>query len=366
MKKTPLHSDHLALKAKMGEFAGYDMPLYYGEGVMAEHEWVRSQAGLFDVSHMGQLTVTGSGARAFFEKITPSSFGSLPDGRAKYTVMTNEQGGIVDDLIVTRRGPDHFFTVINAGCKDKDIAWMKSHLPAGLGFAVHDDRALLALQGPQAQAALRDVLHIDTEAMPYMWLIEAKMRDGAPIFVSRLGYTGEDGFEISVPSAAASGLWNSFLRHGAVKPIGLAARDSLRLEMGYCLYGHDIDDKTTPLEAGLSWVMGKDNQGYIGAAAVNARGAARCRVGVKLTDKGIARENSEIRDENDKPIGMLTSGGFSPTLKAAVGQGYVPAAYAQNGTKIFVHVRGRNIAAEVAAMPFVPARTKSMKTKQAA
>lgn len=364
-KFTPLHETHKSTGAKMGEFAGYDMPLYYGEGVMAEHEWVRSKAGIFDVSHMGQIILEGPGALAFVEKLTPSSFGSLPEGRAKYTVLTNSQGGIIDDLIITKRGPNKFFAVINAGCKEKDIAWIEENLPDNVKLTRLDDRALIAIQGPLAEAVLRETLKIDTEGMPYMWLIDSHFTDGTPIFVSRLGYTGEDGFELSVPASIADAVWVHLTRHGAVKPIGLAARDSLRLEMGYCLYGHDIDDKTTPVEAGLGWVMGKENKSFIGAGRVLTdleKGPKRKRVGVRLTEKGVAREGAEILDAKTmSKIGALTSGGFSPTLKEGIGQGYVDAAHAATGTKIFVHVRGRNIAATIADMPFVQANTKSMK-----
>ncbi len=364
-KFTPLHEAHKRMGAKMGEFAGYDMPLYYEAGVMAEHEWVRGKAGLFDVSHMGQIILEGQGAGAFVEKITPSSFGNLPEGRAKYTVLTNPQGGIVDDLIITKRGKDKFFTVINAGCKEKDIAWISENLPASVKLTRLDDRALIAIQGPQAEKVLRETLKIDLEGMPYMWLIDSKFTDGTPMFVSRVGYTGEDGFELSVPEDIADAVWVHLTRHGAVKPIGLAARDSLRLEMGYCLYGHDIDDKTTPVEAGLGWVMGKENKSFIGAGRVLTQledGVKRKRVGVQLKEKGVAREGVDILEAKAmSKIGTLTSGGFSPTLKEGIGQGYVDAAHSATGTKIFVSVRGRNIAAEIADMPFVKASTKSMK-----
>jgi len=364
-KFTPLHEMHKSLKAKMGEFAGYDMPLYYDQGVMAEHEWVRSKAGLFDVSHMGQVILEGPGATGFVEKITPSSFAGLPEGRAKYTVMTNPQGGIVDDLIITKRSPTKFFTVINAGCKEKDIAWMQENLPKDVKLTRLDDRALIAIQGPAAEQVLRDQLKIDAEGMPYMWLIDSQFTDGTPIFVSRVGYTGEDGFELSVPAKIADAVWVHLSRHGAARPIGLAARDSLRLEMGYCLYGHDIDDKTTPVEAGLGWVMGKENKSFIGAGHVLGqleKGPKKMRVGVRLTEKGVAREGVDILDAKTMAkIGTLTSGGFSPTLKEGIGQGYVDAAFAKTGTKIFVSVRGRNIAAVVADMPFMRANTKSMK-----
>lgn len=354
--KTALFDSHIAAGAKTGPFAGYDMPLYYKEGVLKEHEWVRSSAGLFDVSHMGQIYLEGPGVVAFLETITPSNFAKSAHGVAKYTVMTNPQGGIVDDLIITRVNDTKFFSVINAGCKEKDIAWMTDHLPADVKLTRLDDRALLALQGPKAEAALRDVLGINAADLGYMRLMFID-----DLIVSRLGYTGEDGFEISVPAMKAPDLWAKFLANPLVKPIGLAARDSLRLEMGYPLYGHDIDDKTTPLEADLGWVMGKGNERFIGATNVLGKTLARKRVGVKLTDKGIAREGAEIRNDKNDVIGMLTSGGHSPTLKSSIGMGYVDAAYTNPGTKIFVTVRGNNIAAEIAALPFIPARTKSAK-----
>ena len=364
MKQTPLHKAHKALNAKMGAFAGYDMPLYYADGVMKEHEWVRAQAGLFDVSHMGQVILEGPGVISFLEKITPSSFAALPHGRAKYTVMTNEKGGIVDDLIITRLGDRKFFAVINAGCKDKDLAWIRQHLPADVRLTTLDDRVLIALQGPLAERALKQVCGIEASDMPYMWLKEAALIDGTPVYLSRLGYTGEDGFELSVPAQKAENLWNEFIKHPGVRPVGLAARDSLRLDMGYCLYGHDIDDATTPVEAGLSWVMSRDNAGYIGAEHVK-QDPARRRVGVRLLDKGVAREGTKLLDNAGKEIGLLTSGGFSPTLKESIGQGYVSSDKAKAGTKIFADVRGRRIAAEVADLPFVQPKTKSMK-KQAA
>jgi aminomethyltransferase len=352
MKNTPLHDNHLNLKAKMGEFAGYDMPLYYEAGVMAEHNWTRTHAGLFDVSHMGQAFFTGKGVQEFFERITPSSFGAAPHGRA-----------IVDDLIVTKVADDKYFAVVNAGCKDKDFAWMRQHLPETVKMELLPGRALIALQGPQAQEVLRDVLHVDAEGMPYMWFMQTQVFHSIPVFISRLGYTGEDGFEISVPEEQAAAIWAQFVAHGAVKPVGLAARDSLRLEMGYPLYGHDIDDTTTPVEAGLSWVMGKDNKGFIGAENVLPqleKGPGRMRVGLKLIDKGIAREGAEIMD-GPNIVGALSSGSHSPSMNMAIGMGYVPSSLAAPGTKVVVNVRGRALAAEVVSLPFMKARTKSMK-----
>lgn len=364
MKKTPLHAAHISLAAKMGPFAGYDMPLYYSDGVMKEHEWTRSHAGLFDVSHMGQVMVTGSGACRFWEYVTPSSYAKLPDGRAKYSVLTNEKGGCIDDLIVTRMGAERFFAVVNAGCKDKDIPWLRGHLPADATMDVLEDRALIALQGPEAERALRDVLGIDTADMPYMWGMET-----GGMIISRLGYTGEDGFEVSLPECDAAKIWDRLLAHPSVKPVGLAARDSLRLEMGYPLYGHELSDDISPVEAGLQWIIAKDHEDYIGAKTIRQQmesGLQRIRVGIRLIDKGIAREGTEIRSpDDDCVIGTLCSGGFSPTLKYAIGMGYVPPSLAVPGTKLFVNVRGNNIAAEITAMPFVPAHTKSMKKKAA-
>ncbi len=366
--KTALHELHLELGAKMGPFAGYDMPLYYDLGVMKEHLWVRESCGLFDVSHMGQVMIKGAGARELLERLTPSPYKKLGIDRTKYTVLTNEQGGIIDDLMVTKTGEDSFHLVINAGCKDKDIAWIKEHLSDDLEFIYFDDWALLALQGPKAEVALKNALGIDTSDMPYMAMIPAQF-EGKDIYVSRLGYTGEDGFEIAVQNDSAANMARKLLAEEAVKPIGLAARDSLRLEMGYCLYGHDIDAETSPIEADLGWVTSKNNEGFIGADVVlkhKSEGTPKKRVGVRLTGKGVAREGAEIRNEADEIVGTLTSGGHSPSLGQSIGQGYVPADMAAPGTKIFVNVRGRNIAAEVAHMPFMPAQTKSMKKKEEA
>jgi aminomethyltransferase len=370
MRKTALHQSHIDLGAKMGEFAGYDMPLFYKEGVIKEHEWTRESCGLFDVSHMGQGHVKapeGSNAALdYVQKLTPSSFENLGFFRTKYTVLLNEQGGIIDDLMIAKTAPHEFHFVINAGCKDKDIAWMKKQLPSGLEFKHYDDWALLALQGPKAEAVVREALGIDLSGLAYMGVWA---KDDDTMFISRLGYTGEDGFEISLENKNAPALWNKLLAHDAVKPVGLAARDSLRLEMGYALYGHDIDETTSPVEADLTWVMGKQAKGYFGYDRISKElqnGPSRKRVGIKLLDKGVAREGAEIRDASDKKIGTLTSGGFSPSLKESIGMGYIETAHAKPGAKIFVNVRGRNIPAEISALPFVPAKTKTAKKQEAA
>lgn len=370
MKKTPLHTHHLALDAKMGEFAGYDMPLYYKDGVMKEHEWVRENAGLFDVSHMGQIMLTGTGIAAFWEKLTPSNFTNKSDGRAQYTVLLNDDGGMIDDLIVTRMEEDRFFAVVNAGRKDVDLPWIKQNLPANIALDYWETQGLIALQGPKSEAVVQKTLNVDLSDLPYMHATEVTLEDGTPLLISRLGYTGEDGFEISIAPEKAGWLWDTLLGHDSVKPIGLAARDSLRLDMGYPLYGHDIDETTSPLEADISWIIRKSaNDGQKWSPRIareQQNGITRKRVGVRITGKGIAREGAELRNLNDEKIGILTSGGFSPSLKCAVGQGYIETGHADTGTEIFVNVRGRNIEAVIADMPFVPAQTKSMKPKKAA
>ncbi len=363
MLKTPLHAAHIALGAKMGEFSGYDMPLYYADGVLKEHEWTRTHAGLFDVSHMGQVIVEGPGTTGFLQKITPSTFESVREGVAKYTVLTNEAGGILDDLIITRIGVEKFFVVLNAGRKHQDIAWMQKNLLPSVRFDYSDEQALIALQGPESEKVLKEVFFFDAGPMNYMSAKHTQFH-GIDVFVSRLGYTGEDGFEVSVPAAKVSEIWTALLKNPAVKPIGLAARDSLRLEMGYPLYGHDIDETTSPVEAGIAWVIAKDRADYIGASVIQdhlKNRTQRKRIGIRLLDKGIAREHSDLYTEAGEKIGMMTSGGFSPTLKQSIGQGYVQNQYAGMGQKIFVDVRGRKIAAEVAGLSFVPARTKSVK-----
>ncbi|MFW0777776.1 MAG: glycine cleavage system aminomethyltransferase GcvT [Rickettsiales bacterium] len=365
-KRTPLYDDHVALGAKMCPFAGYDMPINYKLGVIKEHEWTREKAGMFDVSHMGQAIVRGAKATEFFEHITPSSFANLANGRAKYTVLTNEQGGIIDDLIITRFNDETFFVVFNAGRKEGDIAWMQKNLPQGVSFEELKDRALIALQGPKAAHVLMQEL--DDEGvtnLPYMSAVQAEW-DDEDLYVSRLGYTGEDGFEISVPVDMALSFWKALLAYDEVETIGLAARDSLRLEMGYPLYGHDLSEETSPIEASIGWVIGKDNTGFIGADNIlpQRENCPRRRVGVKIEGAGIAREGAMIY-VGDKKIGELTSGGFSPSLKVAIGQGYVTSEYAKEGTKIEVEVRGKRIPASIHGLSFVSAKTKSSQLKKA-
>ena len=347
----------------MGEFAGYDMPLFYEGGVMEEHLWTRSKAGVFDVSHMGQIILEGPEAMALLHTITPSSFVKTPPMMAKYTVLTNKDGGIIDDLIVTKITDTKFFAVINAGCKEKDISWIDENLPDSVEMKRLDDRGLIALQGPAAEKVLHEVLYLDILQLKYMRMVQID-----DLYISRLGYTGEDGFEISLPAEHAPTFWERLCEHGDVQPIGLAARDSLRLEMGYCLYGHDIDDTTSPVEADLAWVIGKDADEFIGSKRILdelENGASRKRVGVMLTDKGVAREGAKILSSEGYEIGVLTSGGFSPSLQKSIGQGYVPPLYAEEGTEVLLEVRGRQIKAEISKLPFLPAKVKTATSKKA-
>jgi aminomethyltransferase len=366
MKITALNQTHRSQNAKMVEFAGYDMPVQYADGMLKEHEWVRSgNVGLFDVSHMGQVILQGEGVAEFLSKITPTSFVNAPNALARYTILTNENGGIIDDLIITRLSEDKFFVVINAGCKEKDIAWIKKHLPSNISFTHLEDRSLIAVQGEKAQEILQNLIADKNLAdLPYMNMGEFKLKNGQEVYVSRTGYTGEDGFEVSIKNDAAADFWSNLCEDDSVQPIGLGARDSLRLEVGYPLYGHDLNDETTPIEAALSWVMTKEHSGFFGYDKImehKQNGVTRKRVGVKLIERGIAREGSEIVNKDGDKIGELTSGGFSPNLKTSIGQGYVKIEYSKKGQEVFVMVRGRKIKAEIASPVFVAARTKSLK-----
>lgn len=364
MKKTPLHALHVEQKAQMAEFAGYDMPIQYPSGILTEHSHVREKAGIFDVSHMGQLSFDGVGVQEFLERMTPSSYGTLAPNKCKYSVLTNEDGGIVDDLIITKINDTKFTAVVNGACKDKDVAWFEQHLPEDLMITRHEDRALIALQGPLSEQVLREALDIDASNLDYMTFMEA-----GEFGVYRLGYTGEDGFEISVPEVHAVTVWDKLLEHQDVAPIGLAARDSLRLEMGYPLYGHDIDATTSPIEADLNWIMGKKtNTGFIGAERVFnelENGTKQTRVGFELVDRGVAREGVELFDDAGNQIGVITSGTFSPTLQKAIGMAYVETPHANIDSIVTAKVRGRDIKAQLKPFPFLKASTKQT-TKKAA
>ncbi len=351
----------------MVPFAGYAMPVQYPAGILAEHKHVRTAAGLFDVSHMGQAFLTGpdhATTAAALESLTPGDFAALGLGRMRYTLLMNDAGGIVDDLMVTRpAAADEDGTlglVVNADRKAVDYDYLRARLPAGVGLAVADDRALVALQGPQAAAVL--IRHCAKAAdLGFMTAASAEF-DGIDCQVSRSGYTGEDGFEISVSADKVEAVARTLLAEPEVMPIGLGARDSLRLEAGLCLYGHDIDEATSPVEADLGFALAKRRRGeggYPGYARVAAEldgGPKRIRIGLMPEGKAPARDGTQIADLSGRPIGIITSGGYGATVGGPIAMGYVEAAFAVPGTKLALSVRGKPVPATVTALPFVPHR----------
>lgn len=366
LKKTPLHALHLSLGAKMVPFAGYDMPVQYPAGVLKEHLHTRAAAGLFDVSHMGQVILkaqsgTYADAARALESLVPVDILGLKEGRQRYGFFTDENGGILDDLMITNRG-DHLFVVVNAACKEDDLAHMKAHLK-GVGVTLIEDRALLALQGPRAEAVLAE-LWPEVTAMKFMDVRDAVLHDAACI-ISRSGYSGEDGFEISIPAADAEAVAKALLEHPDCQPIGLGARDSLRLEAGLCLYGNDIDTTTSPIEAALEWAIQKARRtsgeragGFPGAGRIldeQTNGTSRRRVGLKPEGKAPVRGHSKLfaDAEGRTEIGEVTSGGFGPTVEGPVAMGYVPTGHAEAGTQVFAEVRGKYLPVTVAALPFI-------------
>jgi aminomethyltransferase len=368
LKRTPLHGLHVSLGARMVPFAGYDMPVQYPAGVLKEHLHTRQKAGLFDVSHMGQLTLRAKSgkledAALALERLVPQDVVALAAFRQRYAQFTDEHGGILDDLMVANFG-DHLFVVVNAACKEADEAHLRAHLSGSCQIDVLADRALLALQGPRAEAVLAKFC-AEAPAMRFMDAGPRKVA-GLDCFVSRSGYTGEDGFEISVPADQAEQLATALLSDADVLPIGLGARDSLRLEAGLCLYGHDIDTTTTPVEGALEWSMQKSRRpggaragGYLGAETIQvqlASGASRRRVGLKPEGRAPVREGAPLFADqtSSQPIGTITSGGFGPSLNAPVAMGYVPTALAGIGTQLFAELRGQRLPLRVAATPFVP------------
>jgi len=364
---TPLHALHVARGARMVPFAGYEMPVQYADGIIAEHTHTRSAAGLFDVSHMGQAFVVGpdhaTAARAI-EALVPADIVNLAPGRQRYTQLTDDGGGILDDLMVTRSAdPEEdgvLMLIVNAARKEADYAHLAAGLPAGVRLIRADHRALIALQGPRAAAVLERHC-AGAAAMSFMTARSASF-DGIDCHVSRSGYTGEDGYEISVKANRVRAIAERLLGHAEVKPIGLGARYSLRLEAGLCLYGHDIDTSTSPVEAALAWSIQKrrrEEGGFPGAERVLAEfrdGARRLRVGLRPEGRVPAREGAEIKSSEGAAIGKVTSGGFGPSLDAPIAMGYVARAFAEPGTKLSLVVRGKDIPASVVALPFVPHR----------
>lgn len=361
---TPLNALHRECGARMVPFAGYDMPVQYPTGILTEHLHTRAAAGLFDVSHMGQAFLRGADARARLETLVPGDLAALAPDRIRYTQLLAADGGILDDLMVTHwpsdtPGEEVLFLVVNAARKAHDFAHIAANCP-DLKLEILTDRALLALQGPQAAAELERILP-GVAKQPFMSMRRIA-HEGAELFVSRSGYTGEDGYEISCPDTLAEAFARRLLAEPEVKPIGLGARDSLRLEAGLCLYGHDIDETTTPVEADLVWSISKRRRtegGFPGAARVQAQmsgGAPRRRVGLALKGKAPAREGAEIVTTDGTPVGRVTSGGFAPSLNRPIAMGYVDAAFAAPGTALQLLVRGKPLAATIVPMPFVPTR----------
>jgi glycine cleavage system T protein (aminomethyltransferase) len=368
LKHTPLHALHLALGGKMVPFAGYDMPVQYTAGVLREHLHTRASAGLFDVSHMGQIALRPKSGKVedaalALERLVPQDIVAIAPGRQRYAQFTNDAGGILDDLMVANFG-SHLFVVVNAACKAEDEAHLRANLSETCVIEPLPDRALIALQGPKAESVLAK-LCADAAAMRFMDSGPHEV-SGIDCFVSRSGYTGEDGFEISVPAEHAEALTNALLRDPCVLPIGLGARDSLRLEAGLCLYGHDIDTTTTPVEGALEWSIQKSRRaggaragGFAGAEKIFSqfeRGAAHRRVGLRPEGRAPVREGAALFADttSSEQIGRVTSGGFGPSLNAPVAMGYLPKSHAATGSSVFAEVRGQRLALQVAPMPFVP------------
>jgi aminomethyltransferase len=359
LKQTPLYALHRELGAKMVPFAGYEMPVQYPTGILAEHLHTRAQAGLFDVSHMGQIRLAGAGCVTALERLVPGDLEALQPMRMRYTLLLNEPGGILDDLMATRLA-DGLFLVVNAARKGADVAHLRDHLGTRASIEPLADRALLALQGPAAA----NVLSRFIEGIAQLRFVSAAevTIGGRQCLVTRSGYTGEDGFEISLPAGEAEGFARRLLAEPEVLPVGLGARDSLRLEAGLCLYGHDIDETTTPIEADLAWTIGKRRRaegGFPGAATIlrQLSEGARCkRVGIRPDGRAPAREDTEIVDDAGNRLGKVTSGGFGPSVGGPVAMGYVNSAHAMEGATLQLLVRGAARPAHVVRLPFVPTR----------
>lgn len=363
LARTPLHALHVELGARMVPFAGYDMPVQYPAGILAEHTACRTAAALFDVSHMGQLRLEGDDAAAALETLVPMDVQGLGVGKQRYALFTNDAGGILDDLMITRREND-LLLVVNAACKEADTAHLQRHIGGRCRVVPLPERALLALQGPKAVDALAR-LAPGVRALTFM-TGGAFTLEGADCYLTRSGYTGEDGFEISVPAEAAERLARALLAQPEVQPAGLGARDTLRLEAGLCLYGHDIDTRTTPVEAGLTWSIQKVRRaggeragGYPGAAVIDgqlASGPARKRVGLVGLDRVPVREGAPLVAADGRSVGRVTSGTVGPTVKQPIAMGWLETALAAAGTDVFAEVRGKRVPMRVAAMPFAPHR----------
>jgi len=370
LKRTPLYELHCELGAKLTEFAGYEMPVQYSLGILGEHQHTRTKAGLFDVSHMGQITLRGSSypeTALALEKVIPMDVLGLKVGRQRYGFLTTDGGGILDDLMFSNR-EDHIFVVLNAACKDSDIVHLRTLLEPEISIEVIENRALIALQGPASETVLSE-FNSQISAMKFMD-VETLSIAGAECWISRSGYTGEDGFEISIPSSAAEAITRSILSKQEVEFVGLGARDSLRLEAGLCLYGHDIDEETTPVEASLTWAIqkarrtnGERANGFLGDEIITQQldmGTYRKRVGFLPQTRAPMREGVEIyeTESSKEVIGKITSGGYGPTVGHPVAMGYINSEYVDSNDNLFGELRGKRVPVKIAKLPFVPLNFK--------
>lgn len=357
MKNTALNDVHVALGAKMVPFAGYNMPVQY-EGVNIEHETVRNGVGVFDVSHMGEFLISGPNALALIQKVSSNDASTLTIGRAQYSCLPNETGGIVDDLIIYKMKEEQYLLVVNASNIEKDWNWISSHNDVGAEMRnISDDYSLLAIQGPKAVEAMQSLTSVDLSAINYYHFEVADFAGIEHVIISATGYTGSGGFEIYCKNDEVNQIWDKVFEAGAsfgIKPIGLAARDTLRLEMGFCLYGNDINDTTSPLEAGLGWIT-KFTKPFINSENLKQQkeaGVTKKLVGFEMVDKGIPRHDYEIADADGNLIGLVTSGTMSPSMKLGIGLGYVPTDFSAPDTEIFIVVRGKQLKARVVKPPF--------------
>lgn len=357
MKNTALTHIHESLGAKMVPFAGYNMPVQY-EGVNAEHEIVRNGVGVFDVSHMGEFFLKGENALALIQKVTSNDASKLVNGKAQYSCLPNNEGGIVDDLIIYKIEDNHYLLVVNASNIEKDWNWISAHNDLGVEMInASDDYSLLAIQGPRAAEAMQSLTSVDLSNMGYYTFQIADFAGKSDVIISATGYTGSGGFEIYFKNEDAEYIWNKVFEAGAafgIKPIGLAARDTLRLEMGFCLYGNDINDTTSPLEAGLGWITKFDKE-FTNSENLKKQkeaGVSRKLVGFEMVERGIPRHDYEIADADGNVIGIVTSGTQSPSMGIAIGMGYVPTALATPDSEIYIRIRNKDIKAKVVKMPF--------------
>lgn len=365
LKKTPLHAEHLKLKARMVDFGGWHMPVQYST-VIDEHKAVRTAVGLFDVSHMGEINVHGRGALEFLQKMVTNDISKMSVGQAQYSALCYDNGTLVDDIIVYRRGADSFFICVNASNVDKDFAWFKEHCPAqGVILEnLSDEYGQIAIQGPKARELLQDVVDIKVDGIKYYHFSEGKVF-GIPSIIARTGYTGELGYELYVPASAAAKVWERVLEAGqkyGIKPCGLGARDTLRLEVAYLLYGNDMDNTTTALECGLGWVTKFDKGDFIGRSVLadqKEKGVNRKLVGIELIDKAIGRQGHEIFSEAEggEKLGVVTSGTVGPSIEKNIALGYVDTKHADLGNKVYIDVRGTRKLAQIVKRPFYTAGT---------